>query len=204
MKRTTGWLIGLALLVVGLLGGVVGVRAVQERAKKPTGTATTTNISEVVRSIERQEKVVLLSLGIQGITERSQTRKVWGVDVPGSQRTTFMQYNYRALLGVDGKFVKVVPSGENAVRITLPEFMFIGYDSVSFKTAVEKNGALSWITPEVDQPTLISEILNDKAKDEHVQANRDTLESQARAFYGGIVKGVDPSVTVTYNLSGTR
>lgn len=203
MKAALKWV---ALFLVGtLVGGSVLWGAIQQfdwLKPKPTVTVETT-ISEVVRSLKREEQVVLVSLGVQGITERTVARKVWGKEVPGSKRTLFVQHNYRALLGIDGKQVTVKQTGPKAVEVTIPEFLFIGYNDVSFKTAVEQNGVLSWATPEIDTTNLITEILNAQTKQQHVRDNREILEEQAKAFYGGIIEGVDPTITAKFKYTKT-
>lgn len=200
MKKPYALLLAFVMLMAGVTSTALWFRSRQARPA-PTAVETTTKMNEVVQSIKREEKVVLLSLGVQGITERSVTRKVWGKDVPGTRRTMFIQHNYRALLGVDGKGVTLTQTGPKTVRVDIPEFLFIGYNDVSFKTAVEKNGVLSWGTPEIDTTNLITEILNSQAKQQHVRDNREPLEEQARAFYGGIIKGVDPSITPTFRFA---
>ena len=119
-----------------------------------------------------------------------------GAEVPGSERATFIQYGFDAKLGIEGKDVKLVQAGENDYVISIPEFIFIGHTNESFKLVTEDNGVLSWVTPEIDTAEMISGILNDGDKDKYVASNVETLKDQARAFYAGIVAGIDPAITV--------
>ncbi|MEL4358907.1 MULTISPECIES: hypothetical protein [unclassified Luteococcus] len=97
--------------------------------------------------------------------------------------------------------MKIKQTTPTSYVITLPEFIFIGHDKEEFKLAVEKNGILSWVSPDVDTADLITEVLGADAQQEQISRNRQALEEQARAFYVGIVKGVQPDATVELRFS---
>ena len=197
-------MVAVPLVVLGLIvaGAVYSVNKFFD--KDPVTVEFETKITAVTRSLERQQKVVLLKLGIQGITEHNTKTKVWGMEIPGSGRTLFMQHTYDALLGVDGSLVTVTQTGENAIEVSIPEFIFIGYNNAEFKVVVEDNGAISFVTPEIDTATLITQVLDDKAKKQHIDTNLDLLRTQAETFYGSIIKGVDPNLQVTYKFASTK
>ena len=110
-----------------------------------------THDSQVINAVDRVEQVALVSLGIQGINESRANSEVFGLKVPGSDRVTFVQYSFRGKLGIDGENVTVTPTGENSYRVTIPKFIFIGYDDLDFKVAAEDNGVLSWVTADIDR-----------------------------------------------------
>jgi len=141
-----------------------------------------------------------LSLGIQGISERTAGSKFFGIDIPGSNRASFLQYNFNAKLGLEGKDVKIERAGANLYHLSVPAFTFIGHDGVSFKMAAENNGVLSWTTPPIDPVETINQILNDEAKSQYVTANQQILIDQAKSFYTGIIRSVDPSAEVTFDF----
>lgn len=199
------WLAGVLALVVGLVaGGAVVFAFILPTLANPVGTVTESRDTQVIQAIERQEQVVLVGLGIQGIAEESTQGTILGQRIPGTGRTKFLQYNYRALLGIDGADVVLTRTGEDTYLVSIPAFEFIGYDDVSFKTALENNGILSWVTPEIDTAAVITELLDDDAKREHVDANRDLLQDQAENFYRGIILGVSPDAKVTFRFGSTR
>ena len=166
----------------------------------PYQTVSASSNTQIINAIERKEQVVLLSLGIQGISERTAGSKFFGIDIPGSNRASFLQYNFNAKLGLEGKDVKIERTGDNQYRLLLPAFTFIGHDNVSFKLAAESNGVLSWATPQIDPVETINQILNDEAKNQYVTANQQVLTDQAKAFYTGIIQSVDPSAQVTFDF----
>jgi len=144
--------------------------------------------------------VVLLSLGIQGISEKTERITFLGVDVPGSERASFVQYSFNAKLGIDGRDVRIVPSGEKKYRISIPEYIFIGHSNEDFKLVAENNGALSFITPENDPVEMINSILSEDAQAEYIANNEEILREQAVMFYSGIITGIDPEISITYDF----
>lgn len=183
------WLVVAGLVVAALLVGNVLPKLL------PSGSGESLN-TQVVRSVKLEEQVVLVSLGIQGIVEKNAESTIFGVAVPGTGRTLYLQYSYAAKLGIEGEDVTIEQTGDKEFLVTIPEFIFIGHDDEQFKVAVENNGVLSFTTPEIDTATLITEILSDDARAEHVKANREILEHQATSFYTGIIKGIDHDIDV--------
>ncbi len=197
MKRLIAAIGGLALgLIVGAVLVATGILSFNS-----VETERESRNSLIINAIERENQVVLLSLGVQGLAEESVQTKIFGRNVPWSGRTLYMQYNYRAKLGIDGGDVTIEQTGDNEFRVTIPEFILIGHDDIGFRVAVERNGVLSFVTPEIDQAKLVTELLSDDATAENINNNRDVLREQAAAFYTGIIKSVDPEITVTFDFT---
>ncbi|QZY29695.1 hypothetical protein [Nocardioides coralli] len=166
----------------------------------PFGIQSETNDSQVIRAIERTQEVSLLSLGIQGITDKTESREVFGQSIPGSAETVFLQYNFDAKLGIDGAEVTVTRTGEDKYQVSVPEFIFIGYDEPTFRVAVEEDGPLSWVTPDVDKVEMVNEILNDDARDTYIESNQDLLEEQTAVFYDQLITSIAPTAETTYEF----
>lgn len=184
----------LALITAGIIAFVKG---------DYLGVSTESRNSQVVQSLDRDEEIVLLGLGVQGIAEERVARTVFGQTVPGSGRTLFLQYTFRAKLGIEGDDVIIEPKGDDTILITVPEFIFIGHEDITFKTVLEDNGVLSWVTPDIDTPDVINDILTDETMQEHVDANRDILEDQTEMFYTSIIATVDPAIRVVFDFLGS-
>lgn len=185
-------------LVVGLIAGglaVFGLLNSNVVEEHPVSSD-----SKVIDAVERREEIVLVSLGIQGIHQESNQSSVFGIDIPGTGRNMFLQYNYSAKLGIDGEDVKIRRTGESAYTITIPDFEFIGHDDVSFQTILENNGLLSWTNAEIDESTVITQILDEETMQEQVENNRELLESQVQSFYTDIIKAVEPDAKITFVL----
>lgn len=196
-------LTGVAIVLITLVAGgalLFGLQNVFPNLSPFQATSASSN-TQIINAIERKEQVVLLSLGIQGISERTAGSKFFGIDIPGSSRASFLQYNFNAKLGLEGKDVKIERTGANRYRLSVPAFTFIGHDNVSFKMAAESNGVLSWATPQIDPVETINQILNDKAKSQYVTANQQILTDQTKSFYTGIIRSVDPTAEVTFDFS---
>lgn len=158
--------------------------------------------SQVIMAVDRVEQVALVSLGIQGINESRTNSEVFGIKVPGSARATFVQYSFNGKLGIDGAEVTVTPTGEHTYRVTIPQFIFIGYDNLDFKVAAEDNGLLSWVTADIDPLDIVNGVLDEAGQQEYLRKNKDVLEEQAQTFYRSIITSVDPDAVVEFTFSG--
>jgi hypothetical protein len=165
------------------------------------GTRSESHDSQVIRAVERTQEVSLVSLGIQGITEKEKSAEVFGHSVPGTGEEVFLQYGFNAKLGVDGADVDVTKTGKSAYRITVPDFIFIGYDEPTFKVATQDSGVLSWLTADIDQVQMVNEILNDGARQTYLTTNQQLLEEQTKTFYDSLISSIDPAAHLTYEFS---
>lgn len=157
---------------------------------------------QVVRSVRGEEQVILLTAGLTDIKEERDSQTFFGLfDIPLSDRTTFLRYEFDAKFGIDGKEVGIEPLGDKAYRITIPEFVFLGYDDSDFSVATESNGILSWTTPEIDKLQATEELLSDEAVAEHIAGFRPLLEEQAATFYTRIVSSIEPDATLTFEFA---
>ena len=92
-------------------------------------------------------------------------------------------------------------NGQHHYTVSIPKFIFIGYDKPSYKVAVEDGGALSWATPEIDSAEMINTLLNDKAEQQYIETNHEALQDQAKAFYSAIITSVDSESDVKFNFA---
>ena len=184
------------VVLLSLACAALGVYAVRQSGDIYSAPVESKN-TQVINAVQREEQVVLLSLGIQGLAEKSSAGEVFGVRVPWTDRTQFVQYSYKAKLGIEGKDVRVTETGEHAYTVEVPQFIFIGHTDEEFKTAVEDNGVLSWTTQPLDAASTVSGVLSADKKREDINDNRELLQDQARSFYEGIIRGVDPEAQVT-------
>lgn len=196
--KTTRVAVLILLIILGM-AAVVGA-GVALAKNSPVGVNAESLNSQVIMAVERDGEIVLLSTATQGLAEEKVSRTVFGNDHPESERTEFLQYSYRAKLGIDGGDVLIEETGENEFLVTIPDFIFIGHDNEKFKTAVEDGGILSWVTPEIDTADLITKILSEDAMAEQINVNRDVLEDQARAFYTGIITGINNKIDVEFEF----
>lgn len=167
----------------------------------PFGIESESHDSQVIQAIERTQEVSLVSLGIQGIKQKDQSGTIFGMNIPGTGEKVFLQYSFDAKLGIDGAQVNVTKTGKNAYLIAVPEFIFIGYDEPTFKVAAEDGGALSWVTPDIDEVEMVNEILNDDARRTYIDSNEQLLKEQTKVFYRSLITSIDPAVTMTFEFA---
>ncbi|WP_062073684.1 hypothetical protein [Demequina sediminicola] len=190
------------IVVCIILGGIATLWAVS--AVPAFGALTSTQESQdtqIVNAVSRNSEVALVTLGIEGISESRAESKVFGVDIPGSERVTFIRYGFNAKLGIDGDKVEVTPTGENSYTISIPEFSFIGHDDITFELAAEDNGVLSWVTAEVDQLDIVNDVLDDEKQLAHVESNTEMLKEQAQSFYEGIILSINPEIELDFTFA---
>lgn len=200
-KRLRTWLI--ILLAVGLFGAGV-VAAVGVSRVLPNlpyfGTDSSSRNTQIVHAVTRTEQVSLMSLGIQGISSKNQKSTFQGIDIPGSERASFIQYSFSAKLGIEGKSVKIAQVAASEYLVSVPKFVFIGHSDVDFRLVIESSGVVSWVTPKIDTVEMVNAILNDDSKDQYIIANSEILKDQAKSFYGGIVSSIDPSISLKFEF----
>ena len=158
--------------------------------------------SQVVQSVTRVQEVALLSLHIEGVATDEKNREILGVAVPASEKTTLIQYKFDAKLGIDGSQVKIEPTGPESYRVTIPQFIGIGFDNPVFEDALESNNALGWLAPPAIQTRMINNILSDKNKQKYITQNEEALKEQTKAFYSGIITSIDPEITIDFEFAG--
>ena len=141
-----------------------------------------------------------MSLGIQGISSKNQKSTFQGIDIPGSERASFIQYSFSAKLGIEGKSVKIAQVAASEYLVSVPKFVFIGHSDVDFRLVIESSGVVSWVTPKIDTVEMVNAILNDGSKDQYIIANSEILKDQAKSFYGRIVSSIDPSISLKFEF----
>ncbi|MGA8788950.1 MAG: hypothetical protein WB535_08380 [Paenarthrobacter sp.] len=158
--------------------------------------------SQVVQAVTRVQEVALLTLHIEGVARHESNGEIFGVAVPASEKTTLLQYKFDAKLGVDGSQVKIEPTGPESYRVTVPEFIGIGFQDPAFEDPLESSNALSWLTPPAVQTRMINNILSDENKQKYIAQNVPALQEQTREFYSGIIASIDPTITIDFEFAG--
>lgn len=199
-SKTAGlptFFIVLIVLVAGITTGFLA----RGQLSGPVSSVTEESNTQVIQAVKKQREVTLLKLGIQGIVDQTITSTLFGYKVPGTSKVLYLQYNYNAALGIDGKDVEIVKQGGHSYRLKIPSFKLLGHSDIRFQKAVEKNGLISWATPEVDVTKLVTEVLSEPAKDKLIADNKEILQEQARDFYLGIIQSADPQASVKLDFS---
>lgn len=202
--RVPLWLV---LLIIVLLGAGSGAAfasgALNALALSSMFTSSShERDSQVIQSVTRVQEVALLSLHIEGISKHESNGVIFGVAVPASEKTTLIQYKFDAKLGIDGSQVTIEPTGPDSFRVTIPQFIGIGFDEPVFENPLEMSNALSWLATPAVQTRMINNILSDENKQKYISQNEAALKEQAKVFYSRLITSVDPEITVDFAFAG--
>ncbi|WZO35747.1 hypothetical protein MRBLWS13_003455 [Microbacterium sp. LWS13-1.2] len=204
VKKTPIW--AKILLGVVILAVIAGSALVSFNFGKFFG-ATESRDTQVIRSITGEEQVILVTAGMTDVQEEREDGLKFAVGdwslftLPGSERSVLVRYEYDAKFGIEGKDVEINRTGDNSYLITIPEFIYLGYANPDLSVANEKNGLLSWTTPEIDTTEVFEELLSERAVEQHIDGFRLTLEEQAELFYSKLVHAIDPAISVDFAFS---
>ncbi|MGY2743445.1 hypothetical protein [Arthrobacter sp. UYCu723] len=193
------------LLIVLLVGGAAaafasgGLNALA--LKSLFSSSSSERDSQVVQAVTRVQEVALLSLHIEGVTRHESNGEILGVAIPASEKTTLIQYKFDAKLGVDGSQVKIEPTGPKSFRVTIPQFIGIGFDDPKFEDALESSNPLGLLAAPAVQTRMMNNVLSDENKQKYVTQNATALKEQAKVFYSGIIASVDPEITVDFEFA---
>lgn len=156
------------------------------------------NSSQVIRTLSKEEQVVLVNLGISEIYDTKKTTQIFGKDILGAGKAKYLHAEFDAKLGIDGKNVTIKASGDNEYKISIPEFIFIGHNNEKFEIVVEEKGLLSFLTPDIDETEMINEVLNSDAQKQYISNYQELLEESTKDFYGNIINSVEPEAKLTF------
>ncbi|MBS1905486.1 MAG: hypothetical protein JST33_02730 [Actinobacteria bacterium] len=196
-RRMPAWLV---ILLIILIGG--GAAAMGLMVGRVLGAQELRDV-QVVRSVKGEEQVILVTTGITDIKEMKDNQSFFGLfDIPLSDRTTFLRYDYDAKYGIEGKDVRIRKLGDKSYEISIPTFKFLGYgpDPI-FRVATESNGILSWTTPQIDTLKASKELLTEAAAAKHIDGVRPLLEIQAQKFYTRIVSSIEPDAKLSFDFA---
>lgn len=191
--------IGLSLAVMGVAFASGGLNALAIASL--LNSSSNERDTQVVQAVERVQEVALVSLHIEGVARHESTGEILGVAVPASEKTTLIQYKFNAKLGLDGSQAKIEKTGPASFRVAIPTFIGIGFDDPVFEDPMESSEALSWLTPSAVQTRMINNILSDENKQKYIAQNEAALQEQTKAFYTGIITGVDPDAEIVFEFA---
>jgi len=163
-----------------------------------SSTKSETNETKVITFLEKNQEIALVTLGISEIMDEKHTQSVLGFDVPWSEKQTFIKASFSAKLGINGRNVVIREIEENKFEITVPKFVFIGYDDPLFEHVVDNNGVLSFVTDNVDQAEMITKLLNPENQEVYVDKYTDLLKESTESFYKNLIPSFAKDVELTF------
>lgn len=164
----------------------------------PFHVVTQSSSTQVVKALEKKSEVVILHLAVADVDSMKKVKTFYQFDIPGSDRATLLKYEFDAKLGFSGDDVKITDTGDGTFLVSIPEFTFIGYDNWHTELVSQKDGLLSWLTPEIDDRKMAEGFIDDSKKQEYIQANLRDLREESVRFYTDIARAIDPDITLKF------
>lgn len=189
------------LLLVAVIVGASGFAITSLWLASPFSVATQSRSTQVVDALEKKGEVVVLQMSVVEMDDLKTIAQFYDFDIPGTNRATFLRYEFDAKLGFDGEDVDIADKGDGSFVVSIPEFVFIGFDNWDTEVSAEENGLLSWFTPAIDDREMAEDFITDDKKSEYVQKHLDDLKAQAQEFYTAIATSIDPDVTIEFEFA---
>ena len=195
---------GLIGCVVGLL--IAGLVLVIFKVNSGTNHSITHTVQKdqdtlTIKSLTKEKQIVLVNLGLSEILNEEKSSQLFGKNIVGTNRKKFMQATFDAKLGINGKDVDIESNGKNSYVITVPKFIFIGYNNPNFKLLDEHNGVFSSFTSDISETDMINKVLNDKSKQKYVEKYDKLLKQSTKDFYRELAHSIDPDAKLSFKFS---
>ncbi|WP_462259015.1 hypothetical protein [Vagococcus teuberi] len=166
-------------------------------------TKSKTSEIQVVNAMTKRSQVAILGLSVTDIYDKSQVKTFLGMDVPFSEKTTYVKGTFEAKLGFDGNDVTIqkAPGLQNTYNIAIPEFIVVGISNPSFEVVNSKNDILSFITEDIDTHELSNNAMSDDTLVKYIDMNKEWLKDQATDYYQRLLTSIDPEATLSVTFS---
>lgn len=161
-------------------------------------TETKTNETQTITYLKKNKEIALVTLGITDIIDETNSQKIFGQEIPWSDKQTFIKATFEAKLGIDGKDVIIEKVNNNEYKITIPKFIFIGYDQPKIEHVVDNNGVLSFVTEDVNQAQMVNKMFSEENKEKYVNQYTDLLKESTEEFYNNLLPEFDKDVKLTF------
>lgn len=188
-------LIGLLVISITLVGVFFG-------KSKMFDVFEESNETQVVTAMKKQKEVAVLGLSVTDIYDKSQATTFFGLDVPFSEKTSYLKGTFDAKLGFDGKQVKIKQSkvDDNKYTIIIPSFVVVGISNPKFEVIDSKGEMLSFVTENIDTHDLANKAMSDKTLKKYIKMNKEWLEEQSQTYYEGLLRKIDSNIKLEFKF----
>lgn len=164
------------------------------------GSQSVVRNEQVVTFITNEEQTVLLTLGVEGISESEGLPPAVLKDVPLLQKARLMQYSLKAKLGVDA--VTIDATGDHRFVVTVPPFIWIGEADRKIERVINDDGVLSAFTEQKTESEQLNALVDDDLKTEYLESNAEALRNQAEFHFTKLAHSIDPDAELTFEFAG--
>lgn len=161
-------------------------------------TTTKTNETQTITYLEKNREIALVTLGISDIIDETNSQKIFGQEIPWSDKQTYIKATFEAKLGIDGRNVKIEKINDKEFEITIPKFIFIGYDEPVIEHVVDNNGVLSFVTEDVNQAEMVNKMFSKENKQKYIDQYANLLKESTEEFYNNLLPEFDKEVKLNF------
>ncbi len=192
---------GVVVLVLGGLAvGVAAALLTPPWLASALGPQSVVRNEQVVTFITKEEQTVLLTLGVEGISEAEGIPPEILKDVPVLKKVRLMQYSLTAKLGVDA--VTIDATGDHQFTVKVPPFTWIGEADTNIDRVISDDGVLSAFTAQMSESEQFNAIVDDELKNQYLSANDEALRNQAEFHFTKLAHSIDPDAELTFEFAG--
>jgi len=188
-------LITAIILLVGIAGAASGFLASNLSF---IGVNSSSNRTQAVHAMEKREEVAILALSVTDIYDKTNSRELFGRNIFGSSSTAYIKGTFTAKLGFDGRDVKVREIRKDTYEVYIPEFKVIGTTNSHFEQVIERNGVLSFLTPDVDILEAVNGAKSEDTLSEYIEQNQRWLEDAAENYFNNLVGRFDTDIRLEF------
>lgn len=192
--------LGVVVLVIGaLVAGVAAGLLTPPWLASTLGSQTVVKNEQVVTSIEREEEVVLLTLGAQGISEAKGIPPAIVRDFPWLQKARLMQYSLKVKLGTDTVAIKA--TDDHQFVVTVPPFIWIGEEDMKIERVFSDDGVLSAFTDQMTEAEQFNAIVGEELQAKYLEDNEQALRDQTEYVFTKLARSIDPAAQLTFEFA---
>lgn len=192
--------LGIVVLVLG--GLAVGIAAgllTPPWLASALGSRSIVRNEQVVTFITKEEQTVLLTLGVEGISEAEGVPPQVLKDVPFSKKVRLVQYSMKAKLGVDA--VTIDATGDHQFVVTVPPFIWIGETDRKIERVISDDGVLSAFTEQKTESEQLNGLVDDELKAKYLENNGEALQNQAEFHFTKLARSIDPDAELSFEFA---
>lgn len=193
--------VGVVVLVLG--GLAVGVAAgllTPPWLASALGSQSVVRNEQVVTFITKEEQTVLLTLGVEGVSDAKGIPPAVLRDFPLVQKVRLVQYSMKAKLGVDA--VTIDATGDHEFVVKVPPFIWIGEADRKIERVISDDGVLSAFTEQKTESEQLNGIVDDDLKTKYLENNAEALRNQAEFHFTKLARSIDPDAELTFEFAG--
>jgi hypothetical protein len=155
--------------------------------------------SQLLAAVNNNADVALVNISVSDIHDQTEQGRFLGLNWKALDKRTILTSSFTAKLGIESEDVQIAKSGDTW-WISIPEFEFLEYENPQFEVLVEKNGALSFRTPEVSEIDIFNEA-SASFKTDYLAKYDEALRIAAQDYYTQLFASIVPGESLHFTFA---